>query len=414
MREAEGDIAIIGAGIIGLTAALALADEGRTVTLFDPNPPGQGASMGNAGVIANYGVHPLAEPRLLLTGPSLLFQRRGPLAIEPGGLVSVLPWLGQFIRACLPWHQAKLKRALASVILDAADLWGGLVDRVDTRDVFQQTGCLYVFNRAAQRKQAEQDARSRTQYGVHAVVLSQDELGQLEPSLSGRFAGGVYFPGAASLSDPLRVNQCIGSAITTRNAAWVTDRVVAINPKSRGIELTEANGHKSLYRQLVVAAGAHSLALLHALGVRAPLIAERGYHLEYQRAPVLGRPVCPLEKGFYLSPMNGRLRAAGTVELGGVDAPPSEHRWAAMASAMQSWFPDLGPPDGRWMGHRPSTPDSLPLIGPAPRDPRIFCAVGHGHVGMTLAPWTASVIADWAGGRTTPHDLVPFAVTRFN
>ena len=414
MRETEGDIAIIGAGIIGLTAALALADEGRTVTLFDPNPPGQGASMGNAGVIANYGVHPLAEPRLLLTGPSLLFQRRGPLAIEPGGLLSVLPWLGQFIQACLPWHQTKLKRALASVILDASELWDALVDRVDARELFQRSGCLYVFNRAAQRRQAEQDARSRTQYGVQAVVLSQNELGQLEPSLSGRFAGGVYFPDASSLSDPLRVSQCIARAITQCNASWVTDRVVAINSTSRGVTITQADGQKLLYRQVVVAAGAHSLAFLNSVGVRAPLIAERGYHLEYRKAPSLGRPVCPLEKGFYLSPMNGRLRAAGTVELGGIDAPPSGHRWAAMASAMQSWFPDIGPPDGRWMGHRPSTPDSLPLIGPAPSDARIFCAVGHGHVGMTLAPWTASVIADWAGRRGTQHDLAPFAVTRFN
>lgn len=414
MTQPQGDIAVIGAGIIGLTAALALVDEGRSVTLIDPHPPGQGASMGNAGVIANYGVHPLAEPRLLFSGLPLLIQRDGPLAIEPGALMSVLPWLGQFAKACLPWRQSRLKQALASVILDAADRWIQLVNRVDGQALLHRAGCLYVYSQNADRKQAERDALSRSRLGVKVTLLSQDELAQLEPDLNGRFAGGVYFPEAASLRDPLMISQHIAENLTAMHADWVSDQAVSLAPQADGVDVVLGTGETMAFRQVVLATGAHSPRILRQLGIRAPLIAERGYHLEYRSGLTLGRPVCPLDKGFYLSPMSGRLRAAGTVELGGVTAQPSAHRWAAMQSAMASMFPDLGAPEGRWMGHRPSTPDSLPLIGPSPLDARILCAVGHGHVGMTLAPWTASLVVDWAQGRARHHDLTPFSVTRFN
>ncbi|MGB1737805.1 MAG: FAD-dependent oxidoreductase, partial [Pseudomonadales bacterium] len=130
----QGDIAVVGAGVIGLMTSLSLLDAGRSVTLIDPDPPGQGASFGNAGVIANYGVKPLAEPSLLLTGPGLLFKKDGPLAIQPGAGRAVIPWLTQFVRACLPWHQERLQRALAAVIVDADARWHDVIHRVDASD----------------------------------------------------------------------------------------------------------------------------------------------------------------------------------------------------------------------------------------------------------------------------------------
>ena len=136
----RGDIAVVGAGVIGLMTSLSLLDAGRSVTLIDPDPPGQGASFGNAGVIANYGVKPLAEPSLLLTGPGLLFKKDGPLAIQPGVGRAVIPWLTQFARACLPWHQERLQKALAAVIVDADARWQDVIHRVDASDEWQRKG----------------------------------------------------------------------------------------------------------------------------------------------------------------------------------------------------------------------------------------------------------------------------------
>ena len=128
----------------------------------------------------------------------------------------------------------------------------------------------------------------------------------------------------------------------------------------------------------------------------------------------INRPVCSIAHGFYVSPMTGRIRAAGTVELGGVSAPPSNHRWEAIDRMMRAWFPELSPAHSRWMGHRPSTPDSLPLVGTVPVSDRVLCAVGHGHVGMTLAPWTADAIAGLANGASTDPALHPFRPYRFS
>ena len=414
MSLEQGDIAVVGAGVIGLMTSLSLLDTGRSVTLIDPDPPGQGASFGNAGVIANYGVKPLAEPSLLLTGPGLLFKKDGPLAIQPGARRAVLPWLMQFASACLPWHQERLQKALASVIVDADVRWQDVIHRVDASDEWQRKGCLYVFNDARARRQAERDARVRKRWGVACELLSEAELSQLEPSLSGRFKGATFFPDAAALSDPGAITRAIASELLRLGINLHQGKVTEIHPLGGSVEVRCAEGDCARFEQVVLAAGAHSQGLLQSLGISAPLISERGYHLEYEATLSINRPVCSIAHGFYVSPMTGRIRAAGTVELGGVSAPPSNYRWEAIDRTMRAWFQELPGAHSRWMGHRPSTPDSLPLVGTAPVSDRVLCAVGHGHVGMTLAPWTADAIAGLANGASTDSALHPFRPHRFN
>jgi D-amino-acid dehydrogenase len=165
---------------------------------------------------------------------------------------------------------------------------------------------------------------------------------------------------------------------------------------------------------VVIAAGAHGRALARAAGDRIPLETERGYHLEWDMAaPRLTRPTCPSARGFYLCPMAGRLRAAGTVELGGTAAPPSPHRLARLEEGVRAIFPDLPAPHRSWMGFRPSIPDSLPVIGPSRAGGEVIHAYGHGHIGLTLAPVTAELVADCIAGRAPARDLAPYAATRF-
>ncbi len=156
---------------------------------------------------------------------------------------------------------------------------------------------------------------------------------------------------------------------------------------------------------VVLAAGAWSAGLLRPLGIRVPLTAERGYHLEFDGVSPLTRPVCPVSRGFYFTPMQGRLRAAGTVELGGIGAPPSPHRWTRLEEGVRSVFADLPPVSRRWMGLRPSIPDSLPVIGMARKG--LVLAFGHGHLGLTLAPRTADLVLRALGGEAPLAALDP-------
>ena len=145
-----------------------------------------------------------------------------------------------------------------------------------------------------------------------------------------------------------------------------------------------------------------------------PLDTERGYHLEWDMAyPRLTRPVCPTARGFYLCPMAGRLRVAGTVELGGLTAPPSPHRLARLEDGALAVFPDLGPPSRNWMGFRPSLPDSLPVIGPSQGGAEVIHAYGHGHIGLTLAPVTAELVLSVIEGRLDDPRLGPVHPGRF-
>ncbi|MGL5011235.1 MAG: NAD(P)/FAD-dependent oxidoreductase, partial [Paracoccaceae bacterium] len=164
--------------------------------------------------------------------------------------------------------------------------------------------------------------------------------------------------------------------------------------------------------RVVIAAGAHSRALARMAGDRVPLDTERGYHVEWDmEVPRLTRPACPTARGFYLCPMAGRLRVAGTVELGGLTLPPSPHRVAKLVEGARQIFPDLGAPARTWMGFRPSLPDSLPVIGASSRGADVIYAFGHGHIGVTLAPMTARLVADVVAGRTT--DLAAVRANRF-
>jgi len=167
-------------------------------------------------------------------------------------------------------------------------------------------------------------------------------------------------------------------------------------------------------RRVVIAAGAHSKGLARQAGDVVPLDTERGYHVEWDMAhPRLSRPVSPTARGFYLCPMTGRLRVAGTVELGGLTAPPSPHRIKRLVAGARAYFPDLGEPDRTWMGFRPSLPDSLPVIGPSRGGADVIHAFGHGHIGLTLAPITARLVADLIAGRAPEVDLAPYAAGRF-
>ena len=167
-------------------------------------------------------------------------------------------------------------------------------------------------------------------------------------------------------------------------------------------------------RRVVIAAGAHSRNLARMVGDRVPLDTERGYHVEWDMpAPLLSRPVCPTSRGIYLCPMTGRLRVAGTVELGGLTAPPSPHRVQKLIEGARAIFPNLGQPDRDWMGFRPSMPDSLPVIGFGAGGADVIHAYGHGHIGLTLAPVTGQIVADLVAGRETKVAIAPYRVGRF-
>ncbi|MEZ5796142.1 MAG: FAD-dependent oxidoreductase [Paracoccaceae bacterium] len=410
-RTQSTEIAVIGAGVIGLAVAERLLADGHEVTLVDPGPPGMGASYGNAGTIADYAVAPVGTPDVLRSLPSLLFDRDSPLAIRPGGILALLPWLARFARQSLPAAAARNALAIAALLQDAGPMWQDLARRVGAEDILQARGCLYLYQTEAAARAAPAMVEARRKLGVTVELLSPAQLAAMEPALP-PMPGAAYFPRAIFLNDPGAMMARIAGHVLA-SAPHLEARVDRLRREPGGVVL-EGPGLALRARRVVVAAGAHSRPLAAMAGDRVPLDTERGYHVEWDMAaPLLSRPSCPTARGFYLCPMQGRLRVAGTVELGGLAAPASPHRIARLVEGARSLFPDLGEPDRSWMGFRPSLPDSLPVIGASAGGAEVIHAFGHGHVGVTMAPVTARIVADLVAGRPAHLDLAPTSPGRF-
>ncbi|MEY3306712.1 MAG: hypothetical protein RLZZ413_750 [Pseudomonadota bacterium] len=413
IEHARCEIAVIGAGVVGLTIALRLAQDGHEVVLLDPNMPGSGASYGNAGTIADYAVMPVGTPDVLRNLPSLLFDRNSPLSIRRGALAALTPWLLRFAAQSLPAAAARNAAAIATLVASAGTAWEDLAAEIGASEILQRRGCLYLYESETAYRAADADMAQRRALGIAVDLISPSEIAAMEPMLPPLEGGAAFFPEAVFLNDPGMMMLMLTEAVQAAGVHHLPMAAESLERLVDGVAI-HAPGVRLHVRRVVLAAGAHSRVLARQAGDRVPLDTERGYHVEWdmERA-LLSRPACPTSRGFYLCPMSGRLRAAGTVELGGLTAPPSPHRIARLIEGARAIFPHLGEPDRDWMGFRPSMPDSLPVIGPSRAGAEVIHAYGHGHIGLTLAPITARIVADLVDGRPVGLDLAPYLPTRF-
>ena len=407
------DVAIVGAGIVGLATAVRLAAGGRDVVVIDPNEPGSGASYGNAGAIAPYGCAPIGNPDVLRNLPALLFDPESPLAIRPAALPALLPWLLRFVWQSTPARARRNGRALAGLLKEAAPAWRDLAAAADVSDLFRHEGCLYVYREKMPPKNTEWAARLRDEVGVRQERLTPAEVAALEPALP-RMAGGLLFPDAAHILDPSALTRRLAAAAQSHGVSFQRARVERLEPRDGGQIRLAGRDVTIDAHTAVLAAGAWSRSLARQGGETIPLDTERGYHIEFaMEACPIRRPVSPVDLGFYLTPMQGRLRVAGTVELGGLSAPLNPKRIALLERGVRRLFPDLGPVQSQWLGFRPSLPDSLPVIGRSRRHPNLVLAFGHGHLGMTLAAVTSRIVAGLIDRRNDALDHSSFGPERF-
>jgi len=383
------DMVVIGGGVIGMTIALRLKKAGHEVALVEPDKPGMGASYGNAGVVADYATIPVGTPDVLRTLPDLLLNPESPLSVPPKAIPGLIPWLAQFLYQSLPRQSAVNVKALGLLVHDASRLWHELAQEIGALQHLRQRGCLYLYESKKAFEASSLDEKIRRDNGVHLEVLSAAQVRELEPKLKPFEGGGHYFPSASSIDDPGAVMNLLACTLRERGVIFHPTRALSIDAGGQNIRvLCETMILHAC--KVIIAAGAYSRALAKSVGENVPLDTERGYHLEYDMGNLpITRPVGFAKRGFYACPMAGRLRIAGTVELGGLHLPASPHRLKMLERNAKTLFPDLEKPVRTWLGFRPSLPNSLPVIRPARQNGNVILAFGHGHLGLTLAPATA-------------------------
>ncbi|WP_429925460.1 NAD(P)/FAD-dependent oxidoreductase (plasmid) [Agrobacterium vitis] len=393
MEKLKTEIAIIGGGVIGLTTALRLRSEGREVVVIEPNEPGSGASYGNAGTIADYAIIPVGTPAVLKNLVSLLFDADSPLAIRKAALPTLFPWLIRFAYESLPHRYRHNTARIADLLSNASREWLELASEIGASELLSAKGCLYLYQTEQAFRAASSDVARRANYGIAQELLNPNEVRSLEPNLPEISGGGLFFPKAINFTDPGKVMDVLAYAARRAGVEFVKASVERLSREREGLRMNAAN-HQIQAKVVVIAAGAYSRTLAAQIGDRVHLDTERGYHLEFDMdATPVERPVCPTHHGFYFCPMQGRLRVAGTVELGGLNAPLNPRRLHVLLANARCVFPELGEPSRSWMGFRPSMPDSVPVIRASKGGRDVVLAFGHGHIGLTLAPRTARMVS---------------------
>ncbi len=409
------DVAIIGAGIIGLSTAYKLQEAGRSVVLIDRKGMGEETSRGNAGAFAFSDVIPLATSGVLQKLPRWLSDPLGPLTIRPEYLPQITPWLVRFWRAGWPDRVvASLKAQSAMMRLARAEA-EALIAGAGLEGMIRRDGVLELHESEDELRKTARDDAAKAAEGIEFRHVRGAELADLQPGLSPRITCATFIPKWQTVSDPYDYAVAVGKAATDRGASFRKAEAVQLRPQDDGVVVEFADGSALSARQVVVAGGAWSKRLTSPLGDDIPLETERGYNttlpgysFDLKRQLVFGG------HGFVVTPLASGIRIGGAVELGGLKLAPNFKRADAMLKKAAAFMPGLVTEGGKqWMGFRPSLPDSLPAIGYSRRSRNIVYAFGHGHLGLTQSAATGRLVTELLTGATPSLDLTPFSPQRF-
>lgn len=408
-------IVVIGAGIVGACCAAYLRLDGHEVTLLEAEAPAAGASAGNAGAISPGSCIPLSMPGTVRKAPSWVLRKDGPLVVRPTYALAALPWLVRFVAAGQAHRVDGIADALRALHGPVHECYHPILRAAQAQALLRRSGCLVVYRSAAAFAASRGEWEMRRRRGIDWEEVDGARLRDLVPALAPDFACGVLQPDHGYVVDPQALVRRLVAEMQANGADLVLGRARDIGHASDGVEVVLEDGRTLAADRVVLAAGIWSRPLAARLGAAMPLESQRGYHLHLRQPRLdLPLPVSFAEGKFYATPMSDGLRLAGTVEFAGLRAAPDFRRARRLAAMAGRWLPGLGL-DGasEWMGHRPCLPDSLPAIGPSPRDPRVLFAFGHGHNGMTSAPATGRLVADMVAGRRPFIDPSPYRPGRF-
>ena len=437
--EAEPlNIAVIGSGIVGACCALELLRDGHSVSMIDPGEPGgeQAASYGNGAWLSPSSVVPMSTPGVLRKVPGYLLDRTSPLTIRWRFLPALMPWLLRFIRSGATVQQVeRTARALSAILADAPDRHLVLAKLIGRPELVRQAGLIYPYPSRADFEAEALAWHLRKTNGIEWHELSTPDLAVQTPALGSRYSFGIFVPAGGNCTDPGEYVAALSTYCLALGAKRFKAEALSFEFKTQGQheKLVGIRSSKGLIpcETAVIAAGIRSKLLCEALGEKVSLESERGYHVVFE-APgfELQSPLMPGDAKMAITSTRGGLRVSGQVELASMDAAPDWRRAEILRRFAVEHFPALKSnpqhlrpvdhpsivPPGlkRWMGHRPSTPDGLPVLSASSVSEHIFHAFGHGHVGLASGPISGRAIADLIAQRSSSLDLAPFSVQRFS
>lgn len=412
---ARSDVIVLGAGIVGTSAALQLARRGLSVVLLDRRSPGKETSYGNAGVIGGAGVYPTPFPRSLRKLVQVALKQAPEANYHLAALPRLAPWLWAYFRASAPARLEQSARLLRPLMAQALAEHDMLAAEAAAARYLRKTGWISLYRSrrgwAAFAPQLELGAA----LGVRAHVLDKVQAQALEPSLAPVFSDAVHWPDIASVSDPLALTTAYATRFAALGGLILRGDARSLHRNGRHWRVDTAEGPVDA-GDAVVALGPWAPDVLAPLGIRLPFAVKRGYHRHYHAGgdAVLTRPVVDAEIGYVLAPMAQGIRLTTGAEFARRAAAPTPVQIDRVMPYAKALFA-LGEPVETlpWMGSRPCLPDMRPAIGPAQGQPGLWLDVAHNHFGLTLGPVSGRLLADMIVGAEPFCDPAPFSPARF-
>lgn len=405
---------VVGAGITGLSIAENLRREGVKVILIDRSLPGDPnqASFGNAGILARSAIVPVSQPGIIKKIPKMLINKNSPLFMRWPYLPKLLPWLVPFLRNGAGARYSKIVAALDSLTNDSVDQHLRLASGTGAEKYIRVGDIGYIYPDEDSFLADSVMRETKSNYGYHYKKLMRNQLVDLDPFISNRYNIATVYNNHGWITSPPKYLEAIFDHYISSGGEFAQDEVIDILDG----EVVLKNSENLKADKVILAMGAWSGSLAKKLGIETKLESERGYHIFFKgsnRSPPF--PLMVSDGKFFITPMEDGVRCAGVIEFGGLNAPPSKKPLELIRSRIRECYDDLQfEEETVWMGHRPSTPDSLPLVGRVQGKPNLIFAFGSQHIGLTIGPKIGVLISQLLTGKRMNFNLTPFAPNRFN
>ncbi|MEM9699389.1 MAG: FAD-binding oxidoreductase [Pseudomonadota bacterium] len=408
-------IAVIGAGIVGVSTALWLQREGLDVTLIDRDAPGSGTSHGNGGVLAACAMVPVTVPGILGKAPGMLLDKEAPLFLRLGYLPKLAPWLARYLAHANDKDTQRISQALTDIVGDSIAQHQSLCAELGLQEWVRQSDYCFAYANRTAFDQESYVWALRAEAGFAPEFIEGADVQDYEPALAPEITFVARMGAHGYIADPGGYVRALAAAFAERGGKVLEGDVHDIVVTGERVEAVLSSAGRLPCQGVVLSTGVWSTPLMKKLGLKIPLETERGYHIVFEAASGgPSRPFMMATGKFVATPMTQGLRCAGILEFGGLDKGPSKAPLALIRRQARRAFPKLrATSEIEWLGHRPAPADSLPLIGQI-GETGIYTAFGHHHIGLTGGPKTGRLIAGLISGRPVKTDLRPFHPQRFS